>query len=104
MAPYSPYLNPIENLWGVLVRKVYEGGKQFQFIEELKSPVLLSLEVIGKRTLENLVNSIHIEFTKLLITTDVPLHINNSLLLNLLNNLCLKFFFQSVSINIVCFI
>ena len=55
--PYLLDLNPIENLWGVLVRKVYEGGRQSQATEELKSAVLRSWEVIKKRTLKNLVNS-----------------------------------------------
>ena len=55
--PYSVDLNPIENLWKVLVRIVYEGGRQFQIIEEVKFAVLRYWEVIDKRTLKNLVNS-----------------------------------------------
>ena len=33
---YSPDLNPIENVWGLLARNVYEDGKQFDVVEELK--------------------------------------------------------------------
>ena len=36
----SPDLNPIENLWGLLVHKVYTNGKQFGTIDELKRSIL----------------------------------------------------------------
>ena len=32
----TPNLNPIENLWGLIVAKVYEGGRQDPEISELK--------------------------------------------------------------------
>lgn len=34
--PYSPDLNLMENVWGWLVRNVYEGGKQFESKDDLK--------------------------------------------------------------------
>lgn len=37
---YSPDLNPIENVWGILARRVYVNGKQFDTIPELKSAVI----------------------------------------------------------------
>ena len=36
----SPDLNPIENLWGGIVAKVYEGGRQCLTILELKNAIL----------------------------------------------------------------
>jgi hypothetical protein len=35
-------LNPIENLWASLVRKVFSGGKQFQTKEDLKIAIINS--------------------------------------------------------------
>lgn len=53
----SPDLNPIENLWGILTRKVYAQGKQFQSKEQLKKAILRSWEEIGLNQLRTLVNS-----------------------------------------------
>ena len=33
----SPDLNPIDNLWGIMARRVYENGRQFQTVLELKN-------------------------------------------------------------------
>ena len=35
----SPDLNPIENLWELIVAKVYEGGRQYSTISELKNAI-----------------------------------------------------------------
>ena len=34
------YLSPIENLRGLIVAKVYEGGQQYSAISELKTAIL----------------------------------------------------------------
>ena len=31
--PYSPDLNPIENIWGILSSRLYKNGKQFQNVQ-----------------------------------------------------------------------
>jgi hypothetical protein len=36
---YSPDMNPIENLWGILTRRVYEGGRQFCDVTELREAI-----------------------------------------------------------------
>ena len=36
----SPDLNPIENLWGLIIAKVYEVGRQYLAISELKNAIL----------------------------------------------------------------
>ena len=53
----SPDLNPIENLWGVLVRRVYVGGRQFNSVDELKISVIRCWEELGENVLENLISS-----------------------------------------------
>jgi transposase len=35
----SPDLNPIENIWGMLTRRVYSNGRQFQTVAELKRAI-----------------------------------------------------------------
>ncbi|KAI5151319.1 hypothetical protein ENBRE01_2054 [Enteropsectra breve] len=37
--PYSPDLNPIENLWGILAQQVYPKGRQYENEEELKASI-----------------------------------------------------------------
>ncbi|CAF3248556.1 unnamed protein product [Rotaria socialis] len=53
----SPDLNPIENLWGILARKVYSGGKQFRTKEQLKTTIIKSWEEISIEQLRALVKS-----------------------------------------------
>ncbi|GBM78652.1 Transposable element Tc3 transposase [Araneus ventricosus] len=37
--PMSPALNPIENVWGIMSRKVYENGRQFYSVNALKTAI-----------------------------------------------------------------
>lgn len=53
----SPDLNPIENLWGLLVRKVYRDGRQFRTKEELKKAIIASWNEIRDEELQKLVTS-----------------------------------------------
>ena len=53
----SPDCNPIENLWGMLVRKIYSNGRQFDNMNELKAAIVHAWRNIQKNNLENLVAS-----------------------------------------------
>ena len=53
----SPDLNPIENLWGILARRVYAHQRQFQNLIELHEFVLTAWDEISPEELENLVDS-----------------------------------------------
>ena len=53
----SQDLNPIENLWGILVRAVYSSGRQFSTKEELKDEILNQWDLITEDTLLSLVKS-----------------------------------------------
>ncbi|CAF1011341.1 unnamed protein product, partial [Rotaria magnacalcarata] len=53
----SPDLNPIENLCGILARKVYAGGKQFRTKKQLKTTIIKSWEEITIEQLRALVES-----------------------------------------------
>ncbi|GBN91941.1 Transposable element Tc3 transposase [Araneus ventricosus] len=37
--PMSPDLNPIENVWSIMSRKVYENGRQFYSVNALKTSI-----------------------------------------------------------------
>lgn len=53
----SPDLNPIENLWGIMVRRVYADNRQFQTVDELKQAILEAWDSIETEVLQNLINS-----------------------------------------------
>jgi len=53
----SPDLNPMENLWGIITRKVYEAGKHFGSIQDLRSAIIREWEAISDSVLRNLANS-----------------------------------------------
>lgn len=53
----SPDLNPMENLWGILTRKIYANGKQYGNINDLKTAIIKEWNDINVGTLDNLVDS-----------------------------------------------
>ena len=55
--PCSPDINPIENLWGVIVRRIYSNNKQFENCERLKSAIIEAWLAIDTELLKSLVNS-----------------------------------------------
>lgn len=57
--PYSPDLNPMENVWALLVRKVYADGKVYQSTDELWASIQDAMSKIADQTLENLALSVN---------------------------------------------
>lgn len=55
--PYSPDLNIMENVWGWLARKVYEGGKQYDSKEALKDAIKEAWRSISLNYLSSLYRS-----------------------------------------------
>lgn len=53
----SPDINIIENIWAWLVRKIYEGGKLYNNLNELKEAILYWSYNIPVEVIENHVNS-----------------------------------------------
>lgn len=59
-------LNPIENLWGMLVRKVYVNNRQFNDIDSLKEAIFHVWDTIALHPLRVLVYSMPRRYTAVL--------------------------------------
>nr|GBL93690.1 hypothetical protein AVEN_4324-1 [Araneus ventricosus]GBL93695.1 hypothetical protein AVEN_100278-1 [Araneus ventricosus] len=57
-SPMSPDLNPIENLWGFMSRKVYENGGQFYSVNALKTSTESAWYNLEPEILQTLIMSI----------------------------------------------
>lgn len=55
----SPDLNPMENLWGAIVRDVYREGKKYNNTDDLKKAILESWESISAETIKALSGSMY---------------------------------------------
>lgn len=55
----SPDLNPIENLWGIMAKRVYSNGRQFKTVKELKTELQSVWSNIQQSDLHTLVESMH---------------------------------------------
>ena len=53
----SPDLNPIENLWGILSRRVYANNRQFGSIDDLKQVISSEWHKIEPEIMQKLVES-----------------------------------------------
>ncbi len=53
----SPDLNPIENLWSIIVRDVYKDCRQYNNVDDLKRAILDAWRRVPLSTLQNLVDS-----------------------------------------------
>jgi transposase len=55
----SPDLNPMENLWGILARRVYKNNTQYNTVEALREAVEREWKSIENDILHNLVDSMN---------------------------------------------
>ena len=55
---HSYDLNPIENVWDLLARRVYANGRVFSIIDELRSCILTEWQNLETGTIGNLITSI----------------------------------------------
>lgn len=53
----SPDINPIENVWGILARRVYSENRQFQTIPELRAAVMEAWHHITHDTQRKLIET-----------------------------------------------
>ncbi|CAJ0949942.1 unnamed protein product, partial [Mesorhabditis belari] len=53
----SPDLNPIENLWGMLARRVYHNSTQYANVQALKDAIIREWNAIPRSTIKKLVDS-----------------------------------------------
>ncbi|GAB9476352.1 hypothetical protein Gpo141_00013418 [Globisporangium polare] len=63
---YSPDLNPIEDLWGIMIQHVYAGGRQFDDVSELRSAVQAAWDAVTAENLDTLVKSMRRRCVKVL--------------------------------------
>uniref|UniRef100_A0A1I7X9P3 DDE_3 domain-containing protein n=1 Tax=Heterorhabditis bacteriophora TaxID=37862 RepID=A0A1I7X9P3_HETBA len=53
----SPDLNPMENLWAILVRRIYADNRQFETTKDLQCAICKAWSEVDKSAIKNLVNS-----------------------------------------------
>ena len=55
----SPDLNPMENIWGWLARRLYANNRQFNSVSDLQNCVLGEREQVRQQLVRDLVESMH---------------------------------------------
>lgn len=53
----SPDCNPIENLWGILVRRIYANNKRYSTVNELNAAISEAWDSVEPSIIKNLINS-----------------------------------------------
>lgn len=64
--PNSPDLNPIEMLWSLIKRKIYENNKQYSSLDALWEAVCKACRDVPEDQLKNLVNGVDKRLVKLI--------------------------------------
>uniref|UniRef100_A0A914DE07 Tc1-like transposase DDE domain-containing protein n=1 Tax=Acrobeloides nanus TaxID=290746 RepID=A0A914DE07_9BILA len=52
-----PDLNPMENLWAILARRVYANNKQYETVQELKDAITTVFAELDQEVIDNPVRS-----------------------------------------------
>ena len=81
----SPDLNPIENLWGILVRDVYEDCRQFSSTLELKKAIVEAWNRITLETLSRLIGSMPNRMIETLKCVEISQNINFNQIIRCVN-------------------
>ena len=55
--PSSPDLNPIENLWALLKREIYHGGKQYTSLNSVWEAVVAAAQKVDRQQIKKLTDS-----------------------------------------------
>ena len=53
----SPDLNPMENLWAIMARRVYANNRQYATVDELQRAIWDAFLSVPQEVITNLVNS-----------------------------------------------
>ncbi|XGW04337.1 hypothetical protein V3C99_015474 [Haemonchus contortus] len=69
----SPDLNPMENLWGIIVRRVYANSRQFSTIDELRIAIMEAWRDIDRSVLRNLTMSMPHRLMELSLKQGAPI-------------------------------
>lgn len=55
--PSSPDLNPIENLWALIKREIYSGGKQYTSLNSVWEAVVAAAQKVDRQQIKKLTDS-----------------------------------------------
>ncbi|KAF4709288.1 hypothetical protein FOZ63_032028, partial [Perkinsus olseni] len=64
----SPDLNPVENYWAILKRKIYANNRQYNDLDTLWDAVQAAAKAISSAEVKNLTDSVDKRLEKLFIT------------------------------------
>lgn len=53
----SPDCNPIENIWGIMVRRIYANNRQYDSVEQLQESILSCWNNLEQSIIDNLIES-----------------------------------------------
>ena len=63
----SPDMNVIENVWGILARRVYQGGRVFDTVEDLQECLAYEWEKLTIHEIRTLIESVPRRITELIV-------------------------------------